>query len=327
MKTAKKINRIGIQCNGGPSIGMGHILRTMVLAEELKNECGVFYICGRDHEFETGAALIRKSGYPVFYEEEPAEADLLILDSYGVSCGTLSELRKKYGKLMYIDDLNELDHYDCDILLNRNLGAEKLTYNTAAGCRVLLGPSYALLRKEFRQCLLPEPKEQVKNILITMGGTDPCCTSVKILNMVKQLPYRFKTVVGKAYSETNAAALKKLAAENSNVELHYDPKMAELMCGCDAAVTACGGTTQELAALGIPQLAVSVGPNQNITADQSDGFFYYCGSEAGLEKESFLEKLCHILDNYEERKRMSESEKKLINRNGARLVAEEILKW
>lgn len=316
----KKELRIGIQCNGSISIGMGHIMRTMVLAEKLKEKCQIYYICKKKREYRTGVSLIQEKGYQVFYDEDHVEVDFLILDSYDVSKEMLSSLRTKFGKLMYIDDLNELDYYDCDILLNRNLGAEKLKYNVPKECKLLLGTNYSLLRDEFRQCTLPKIKNEVNKILITMGGTDPHSTSVKVLDMIKNLAYSFIVVVGNGYSEKTIEKLRKIANNNSNLELHFNPRMTDLMCQCDMAITACGGTIQELAALGIPQLAISIAPNQESVQNQNNRFYLYAGNEKDLEKESFLNLLNYMINNPEIRYRLSESGKSLINRNGVDLV-------
>ena len=53
-------------------------------------------------------------------------------------------------QLLVIDDYNHLPEYECDILLNQNLGAEKYVYNINPDAQLLLGPKYVLLRREFR---------------------------------------------------------------------------------------------------------------------------------------------------------------------------------
>ena len=51
---------------------------------------------------------------------------------------------------MVIDDLNNRQ-FDCDILLNQNLGIKKSDYQgkVPIGCQLLMGCEYALLRPEF----------------------------------------------------------------------------------------------------------------------------------------------------------------------------------
>ena len=70
--------------------------------------------------------------------------------------GIISELNindfiKQAGyRLLVIDDYNHLDYYCADIILNQNLHAFGLSYLCEPYTRLLLGPRFALLRKEFR---------------------------------------------------------------------------------------------------------------------------------------------------------------------------------
>lgn len=317
---------IGIKCDGSPSLGMGHIMRTLVIAEELKKIFNIIYICKNENEYIYGTGELIKKGYKVFYENEKIYADMLILDTYEADEVMLSDLRKKYGKLMYIDDLNAFSFYDCDILLNRNLGAENLSYNTPKECKILSGAKYSLLRKEFRTASLPEIRQNIKDILITMGGTDPCNTSIKILNIVKNLPYNFHIAVSPGFSTGTKKDLELLSAKHTNIILHHNPLMANLMCICDMAVTACGGTVQELASLGIPQIGISVAQNQEygLKSGEYNGLFVYAGNEKHINPETFIKLFLSIADNYEYRKEMSKEGKKLINRNGITLIEKEI---
>ena len=56
----------------------------------------------------------------------------------------------KGARVAVIDDLADRRH-DCDLLIDQNLGRRASDYagRTPAGCRLLIGPQYALLRPEF----------------------------------------------------------------------------------------------------------------------------------------------------------------------------------
>ena len=73
---------IAIKCSGSLSLGMGHIMRTMVIAEELKKTCDVFYISKSDFEYQSGVEKIKDLGFDVYYDEDEISADFLIFDSY-----------------------------------------------------------------------------------------------------------------------------------------------------------------------------------------------------------------------------------------------------
>ena len=66
----------------------------------------------------------------------------------------------------------------CDLLLNQNLGAsaEKYDGKVPINCNFLFGPTFALLRSEFRdwreRSFSGRLDRNIENILITMGGSD-----------------------------------------------------------------------------------------------------------------------------------------------------------
>lgn len=76
----------------------------------------------------------------------------LIVDHYGVNMQWETSMRPFSRHLMVIDDLNDRMH-DCDLLLNQNLGYEANDYRnmTPECCQIIVGPAYALLRPEFAE--------------------------------------------------------------------------------------------------------------------------------------------------------------------------------
>lgn len=317
---------MAIMCSGSAALGMGHIMRTLVIAENLKNDFSIYYICKKEPEYETGAKELKKRGFAVYYECENTPADILLLDSYDKTEEDLSRLRKKYKKLVYIDDLHKLPFYDCDILINKNYGAENLIYNVPDNCKTLLGAGYSLLREEFLKVSSAPSPEKVKNVLITMGGTDPKNTSVKILEILKNTPYNFFAAVGAGFSEKTKKSLEKLAGHNKNITLFYNPKMAALISKCHLAVTAGGGTVYEIASLGVPQIVTAVADNQvpPLSFGEDNGLFLYGGKEEEIIPDKFLFLFESLAKDYKRRKFFSENEKRLINKNGVNLVANEI---
>lgn len=319
---------IAVMCSGSVSVGMGHIMRTLVIADKMKERFNIIYIRESGKEYGIGEDKIKKSGYSLYSDEDKVYADTLIADTYDMTEDKLSKLRKRYNRLIYIDDLHCLSFYDCDMIINKNFNAENLIYKAPPECKKLLGTKYALLRYEFQTAHNITIKEKAENVLITMGGTDPENTSVKILNILKSEPYIFNVAVSRGFSERTKSELEYLAAENDNIVLHKDPEMADLISKCDFAVTANGGTTHEIASLGVPQIAVSVAENQNMELNfgENNGMLVYGGKEEDIIPEKFLSAFNSLISNYEKRKQLSESEKNTVNKNGIILVEKEIVK-
>jgi len=130
--------------------------------------------------------------------------------------------------------------------------------------KLLLGYDYVPLREEF-QNISPIMRNNVENILFTMGGTDENNITAKFIeNIIRDERYNniiFHIVVGSF--NKNLESLNKLVFNYSNVKLHYNvKKMAELMKVCDIAISAGGTTSLELSACGVPTISFTISDNQ-----------------------------------------------------------------
>lgn len=318
---------IAIRADGGLKIGLGHIMRTLVLAKELSKKHYVYYICKNDDEFKSGNKMVLDNGFEVKTQKDKNEADIIIIDSYDVDENYFHNLKNKYNTIMYIDDLNCFDFYDVDIILNRNLGAEHLIYNIPKNAIKLLGTEYMLLRQEFRNIKKFEINNSISNILITFGGADPKNTTLKILNYIKELKYTFKVIIGNSFSSENINFLKKLAYENNKIELYYSPpKIAELFSTCDLAITACGGTIYELSSIGIPSIGVIIAENQIKIAEYADkmNIIKLAGKENTINKQSIISTIMEFSNDNQKRTEMSNIQKKSINVNGIFKIIDKI---
>jgi len=320
---------ISILCNGGKKIGLGHIARTMAIAKELekKENINVTYISDRNEDFKEGINIIKQNGFNFIYCDEYLYSDIIIIDKYDVDEHYFKTIRKRSGKIVYIDDLHNLNYYDVDMIINRNIGAENIKYNAKSGCKMLLGARYCILKESFRKSKAITIKEKVEKILITFGGSDITNTTPLVIKYLCGLDYELLVVIGNAFSDENKAEIENIALKNKNVKLFYSPDMADLMTKCDMAVTACGGTVFELAALGIPDIAVIVADNQEEGAYKGSEYnlFKLYGWYYELEKENFLREIKKLADNFYLRKKLSASQKNQVCLNGVDNIINNIL--
>jgi len=320
---------ISILCNGGKKVGLGHIARTMAIAKELekKENVKVTYISDRNKYFKEGIDVIKKNNFDFIYYDEYLHSDVIIIDRYDVDEQYFKAIRKKSNKIIYIDDLHRLNYYDVDMIINRNIGAENIKYNAKSGCKMLLGTKYCILKESFRKSKAITIREKVKKILITFGGSDVTNTTPLIVKYLCKSDYELLVVIGDAFSDENKAEIEDIALKNKNVKLFYSPDMAELMSKCDMAVTACGGTVFELAALGIPSIAVIVADNQEEGAYKGSEYslFNLYGWYYDLEKENFLKEVKKMADNFYLRKKLSASQKNQVYLNGVYNIINNIL--
>ncbi len=311
--------KIAVRADGGTKNGLGHIMRTMALAEELKKDFDVFYICSNKNEFDAGRKTILEKGYSVYSDTEYKTGNLLIIDMYGIDENYITMYRKQFDKIMYIDDLHELKYYDCDILLNRNIGSEDIKYNIRKGGQILLGGKYCILRKEFyRSC--KTFNESVKEVLITLGGSDVTNSSAELAKVISNFGFNVSIAIGAGFSYENKKRLEDIKSDK--IKLYYEPVMADMYEKCDIAVSALGGSLFELCALGVPFVGVTAADNQMETAyiGEKKGLFKYGGDLRNYNKTDFIKAFNFIAYNAEERKKVYDSQRKAVDINGTKNI-------
>src|SRR5690606_29174524 len=166
-------------------------------------------------------------------------------------------------RLLFIDDNGHADHYYADIILNQNLHAHEDIYiKKEPYTRLLLGLSYTLIRREFLTLRRNKRKapDIVRNVLVTMGGSDPDNMTLKVIRALKYVTLdglKFIVVVGGGnpyYNELKSAAQEL----DSTVILKNDVRdMAVLMAQAEAAISSGGSSIWELALMGVPVLGLA----------------------------------------------------------------------
>lgn len=356
---------IAIRADGGPAVGMGHIMRCLVLAEELKKwGARVYFISQYDH----GIRKVLDSGFEAFKlqidQEPPAQSnlagfdygneseretdlnqtkkmidqqgcDLLVIDKYHLNTAYFDEIRSWRIQAAFIDDLN-LFSCPAQFIINGNINAEALGYKKAFdGQKLLLGSRYTLLRNEFRGMGPREAKSftrqgSVPEILITTGGADPYHCTEKIMTALlqdsKTANFRLNVLVGPGFVYTKN--IQALASKYSNVNLYVNHgHISEVMLRSDVAISSGGSTLYELCCCGTPTLAFILAENQKgiVEALDSKACIASLGWYTGLESSNLAEKIFHWIINTDIRLQYSQRMQVLIDGKGASRVANELL--
>lgn len=197
--------------------------------------------------------------------------DWIIVDHYALDYRWETAMRDKSCQMMCIDDLADREH-DCDLLLDQSLGRSEADYLglVPEQAVMLLGPKYALLRPEFAQwraaSLARRENPQLRHFLITMGGVDTKNVTGRVLSALQGTDIttldQITVVLGPhAPWRNHVVAQAKNMSVPTSVMSGVD-NIAELMTSCDLAFGACGSTTWERCALGVPTIQVEVAMNQ-----------------------------------------------------------------
>jgi UDP-2,4-diacetamido-2,4,6-trideoxy-beta-L-altropyranose hydrolase len=197
--------------------------------------------------------------------------DWLIVDHYALDERWERHLRSHVRHLMVIDDLANRTH-DCDALLDQNLGRNSVDYlgRIPEGCRILVGPEFALLRPEFAELraysLARRQQPELRYLLISMGGVDQHNVTGLVLKSLKdcRLPPTCRIVVVMGAHTPWLDEVRELSrslASPCEVRTGVE-NIAKLMADSDLAIGAAGITSWERCCLGLPSIIVAVAANQ-----------------------------------------------------------------
>lgn len=315
--------KIAIRVEGGELIGMGHVMRTLVLAGELSLNNEVCYICKYSLENENGIVKIESRGFKVYtFKKEISEVlsgidvDLLITDSYDVDENYFEQAKKYVEYTAYIDDIAS---FECpvDLIVNQNINALDLNYSQEYK---LLGLKYLMIRDEFKN-LPPKPIEkQVKDIMVTVGGSDPAEFTKVLIRWMVDLNFTFHVIVGPSFK--NKEYFKNIHYDN--IRFYFNPRMSDIMKVCDLAVSASGSSMYELLACGVPVLGVVIADNQLDISKKLENMDLVenLGWYGDLDEGSFKSRLIDLCHNCSLRKERSVRGQKLIDGLGARRIAD-----
>jgi len=314
-------------------IGSGHLMRCLTLANQLKEQANITFIC-RDLPGNINY-LVEENGFQLLLlPREPENNDLhgyakwltvtqekdfeqtkkllvgksvfcLIIDSYAIDIYWEEKIRPFVQKIMVIDDLANRQH-DCDILLDQSYHAEpEKRYENLVpkNCQLLLGVKYLLFRDEFYEAKKNMRKKDgtVKNIFVFLGGSDINGSTMKVLKALADFTdniFTVNVVVGK--SNIHLQKISQFCDERANYTCFIQVNnVANLMVEADLAVGAGGITMWERCFLGLPSLVIALAENQvdNCQFFQEKGFIKYLGMENQVTKEDIYNNVANFLND------------------------------
>lgn len=248
--------KVAIYVNGNNKMGMGHIYRSLDIADEFYSKPDIYFDINQttpDLFGHTMHRLIQVNGIEELVKKvEESKYDIMINDVLATSLGYMKALREASPdmKIINFEDDGE-GVYEADLVVNALYHEEKFAQMKA-------GENYYIPPKLF---LFYQPiniKDRVEKVFISFGGADPQNYTKRLLQIITKdayKGYKFTIAIGRAYE--NIDDIMKYN-HLDNIEVFYDVKnMPELMSACDVAVTSRGRTGYELALLGIPTIAMA----------------------------------------------------------------------
>jgi UDP-2,4-diacetamido-2,4,6-trideoxy-beta-L-altropyranose hydrolase len=257
----------------------------------------------------------------------------VVLDGYGFGVDEQSAVSGAGHQVLAVDDFAHAPAYPVRWVLNQNAHARPEMYR---GCwpdtRLLLGPSYALLREEYRPWLgwRRTIAERANKVLITIGGSDPGNLSRRIIESLPLLQRAGLEVVlvaggGNPHVQDLQAAQQRLPVQVQIVSNALD--MPALMTWADVAVSGAGSTSYELCYMGLPALLFVIAENQRGVAEHLSKLSaaICAGGAAEFDSLKFTEALRRLIESPEIRHAMSNRGRDLVDGLGAERVKAALL--
>lgn len=291
--------KIIIRTDASTWIGSGHVMRCLVLADELKKrDYSISFVCLPQQG--DMISYIETRGFSVLKLKELSQkiipthdadyegwlqrsviddaedfidcvqsADLIITDHYAIDHVWQRIIIDKLGcYLVAIDDL--VRTHDADLIIDQTLGRISNEYKGRA--QILAGSDYALLAPKFftlrERGLKKTLMKGKKRVLISMGGVDkPNSTLLALKALVGKVDADFTVLLNK--QAPNYQEVKEWCLEHTNVtHCDFESDMANLMLQHDLAIGAPGTTSWERACLGLPSILIPLATNQLAVCDQ-----------------------------------------------------------
>jgi UDP-2,4-diacetamido-2,4,6-trideoxy-beta-L-altropyranose hydrolase len=333
-----------IRTNAGPSVGIGHLMRCLALAETWHESGGVVTFLTNILASNLSTALARSGFGHVEYDcAAGSEADIEhtiavarrtadvagFLDGYAFGPEYQLAVKRHVRRLGLMDDIAHLSQYHADLLINQNIDAPMVRYSHDPGATLLLGTKYAMLRREFRCCAIGrETRAVARRVLVTFGGgdsTNAVLTTLEALSQIDRPGLEVTLIAGAANPRSEiVAAAAQAAPFPVRVIAGATSGMAEVMCWADLAISAAGSTCWELAFLGVPAILVIVAENQSAIANglEKAGMAKNMGPVQHISSVVLAAEIERLLQSPERRRAMSERGRPLVDGNGAIRVAE-----
>jgi pseudaminic acid cytidylyltransferase len=264
--------------------GSGHVMRCIALAEALSSQgydvVFVSFYCSsslreiiEDAGFESVIlkAFDECNSPPMLVDAEccvrwvmgqSSNPDWIVVDHYSLDIAWERVIRCLGSRLLVVDDLADRAH-NCDVLLDHNMlkeHHERYPQLVQDETRLLLGGSYALLRREFantearRAELLA--KDRAGDVVIFLGGTDALKLTIPLVSCLSKFlePERLVVIVG-SLNEHSLDIQDWCQDHGVRCDVSVND-MSVVLERCRTLVTACGMLAVEAQAIGIPCILI-----------------------------------------------------------------------
>jgi spore coat polysaccharide biosynthesis predicted glycosyltransferase SpsG len=332
-----------VRCDVGPTRGIGHLMRCLALAEELRGRGAEVLFVSDSHTVPWAHDQILSRGLAV----EPAVwtadehlalfsrlgLDAAVFDSYDLDPAVYAVVRRAGLPTLAVVD-GDLRGAEADLYVDQNLGSELDSPELPAGSIRLAGLDYVLLRDEvlaLRPAQPPEPKvAATPGVFAVFGGTDAYGAGPHAVAALAATGLPFDATVVAPRPELVEAIRAVRLTDGQRVEpIGPTRRLAAEVVASDLVISASGTSTWELLCLGAVAGLVCVVDNQVLGYERTVA----TGAAAGIGVLSDLVRdpsravpvLTGLLGDRAERARLAATGWRMVDGKGRARVADALL--
>jgi spore coat polysaccharide biosynthesis predicted glycosyltransferase SpsG/RimJ/RimL family protein N-acetyltransferase len=284
--------RVLLRCDGGGRLGVGHVMRSLALAEAAVAAGHDVVVAGHfEGSFLGGqlaaapvevaqiAALAGGDPRPLIDLVGRLRPDVLHVDSYAAS-GRLAELVASAGVEAVVSNMEDgtFGRRPADVVVDPTLGAELSARPDDGSTWLLRGSRYTPVRQrviEARRRVVDDNVgkaargehdiavgDVARSVLVVMGGTDPVGLAPVAVGLLARTGLAVEVTaiaVGKNAEQVRAAAAGSRLSLNVLAPVN---DLAALMSEQDLVISAAGTSVWEVCCIGVPMVVVWVVDNQ-----------------------------------------------------------------
>jgi len=262
--------KIAFLVEGGLEMGMGHVYRSLALAEELRDKGEVWFLTSSSHEVVKKIlgngfkALSLENDVNILARLVEMEPKIIIIDKLEVQEAFAKKLRELVdAKLVIFGNTSGANKY-AHVVVNAHVGSgfkNKRIIDPDTQTLYLYGPRYVVLRKEFSSLKTGRKRRnKLQGILLIFGGADPSNLTSKVLRKLISTKTNFKldVLVGPLFPYRTELEEVIRSQPGKDVSVYRDVKnVAAFMLDSDLVITSPGSSMYEALFVGTPVIAIS----------------------------------------------------------------------
>ncbi len=244
---------------------MGHIKRALLLSEHLTRKYDILFVM---KDYPDGVEFVKKRGFKVRTTAiddnsdqtlmdlcREYKIDKLLIDLHTCPYIALFEYARLEKIKTIVFDITGKFSQDADVVINDSFVKQFTAYSgLSRRTKKYLGPKFFVMENSSKPARMPKA---IRNIMVTMGGSDPAGLTLKILRSMPEIFFRFNinVVLGPLFTEQKR--VRKITDNLPSVKVYENPPdFLQLLSLQDIVVTAAGRTLYECAFFGKTVISV-----------------------------------------------------------------------